>query len=255
MPAICSRCSAPLEPSANYCIACGHNVAEGIISDPVCPQCKTEYPEGTNFCTKDGSALVQRKEFVPRCEICGTIYNDDTNFCPLDGGPVSRLPSQYAGRMPVHGIISYPKGSLVNRFLACLLDGLIVLVFSIPAIVCLIAALAKDYNGGSSEAGGYYVLALLLYIIPIVYNLIKDGLGRGQSWGKRVLSLMVVNLETNMPCDKGKSAVRNLVSAVITAIPFVGWLIEPIMVLVTVDARKIGDRAANTQVIDVQYFT
>ena len=33
-------------------------------------------------------------------------------------------------------------------------------------------------------------------------------------------------------------------------IPFVGWLIEPIMILASDDGRKLSDKGANTQVID-----
>jgi len=40
----------------------------------------------------------------------------------------------------------------------------------------------------------------------------------------------------------------------VAIIPFVGWLIEPNMVLATEDGRKLGDKAANTQVIDKNNF-
>ena len=65
---------------------------------------------------------------------------------------------------------------------------------------------------------------------------------------------MVVNLDNNTPCDKGKSFFRNFISGLVAIIPFVGWLIEPIMVLATEDGRKLGDKAANTQVIDKKNF-
>ena len=101
---------------------------------------------------------------------------------------------------------------------------------------------------------GFFFFAFLFYIIPLVYNFIKDGLGQGQSWGKKALDLMVVNLDNNAPCDKGKSFFRNFISGLVAIIPFVGWLIEPIMVLATEDGRKLGDKAANTQVIDKNNF-
>jgi len=88
----------------------------------------------------------------------------------------------------------------------------------------------------------------------LIYNSIKDGLGQGQSWGKKKLDLMVVNLDNNTPCDKKKSFFRNFISGLVFIIPFVGWLIESIMVLVTEDGRKLGDKAANTQVIDKRNF-
>ncbi len=111
-----------------------------------------------------------------------------------------------------------------------------------------------DSSYDQDEAIGLFFIAALFYIIPLVYNFIKDGLGQGQSWGKRAINLMVVNLDNNSPCDKGKSFFRNFISGLVAIIPFVGWLIEPIMVLATEDGRKLDDKAANTQVIDKKNF-
>jgi hypothetical protein len=68
------------------------------------------------------------------------------------------------------------------------------------------------------------------------------------------MGIMVVNLDNDMPCDIGKSFLRHLISAFVGLIPFVGWLVEPVLVLAAEDGRKLGDKAANTQVIDVQNF-
>jgi hypothetical protein len=108
--------------------------------------------------------------------------------------------------------------------------------------------------GNELNVGGFFFLGFLFSIIPLIYNSIKDGLGQGQSWGKKKLDLMVVNLDNNTPCDKKKSFFRNFISGLVFIIPFVGWLIESIMVLVTEDGRKLGDKAANTQVIDKRNF-
>lgn len=63
---------------------------------------------------------------------------------------------------------------------------------------------------------------------------------------------MVIDLDRNSPCKFGKSCFRNIIMMLVNIIPFVGWLIEPIMVIATEDGRRLGDRVANTQVIDVQ---
>ena len=68
---------------------------------------------------------------------------------------------------------------------------------------------------------GLFAFAVILYVLPLTYGLIKDGLEGGQSW---------------------------------CIIPFVGWLIEPIIVLADGYGRKLGDRAANTQVIEKLYY-
>ena len=64
---------------------------------------------------------------------------------------------------------------------------------------------------------------------------------------------MVVNLNTNLPCTRGKSALR----ALLWIIPYIGGLIsliDCIMVLVSDDGRRIGDYLANTQVIAVSSY-
>ena len=142
-----------------------------------------------------------------------------------------------------------------NRFLAALLDGLIGLGLSIPTLIFFALGIAKtESNNDEDEAVGFFLIAFLFYMIPLVYFITKDGLGQGQSWGKRALGLMVLNLENNTPCDKRKSFLRNFISGLIGIIPFVGWLIEPIMVLATEDGRKLGDKAAKTQVIDKKNY-
>lgn len=151
----------------------------------------------------------------------------------------------------------YPKASLKNRFLAALLDRLILTGLSIPAFISFILALdrALSYNHHSRIGTGFFwVAALLLCLIPFVYNFIKDGLGQGQSWGKKAFDLMVINLDNNTPCDEGKSFSRNFISGLVAIIPFVGWLIESIMVLATEDGRKLGDKAEKTQVVDKNSF-
>jgi uncharacterized RDD family membrane protein YckC len=85
----------------------------------------------------------------------------------------------------------------------------------------------------------------------VVYALVKDALPGGRSVGKRVMGLMVVHLSSNRPCNIWRSALRTLVLLLSNGLPAVGSLIEPLLVLLTKDHRRLGDRAAGTQVIDV----
>ncbi len=258
----CPKCSSEFSNGTKFCQTCGCNLELEFIEDPTCPQCKTTYPTNTRFCVNDGFRLVRPEDLIPKCVICNTPYSGDIKFCPRDGGEVKViLPGQY--QQPVYNQQSfqnvrvnqrYPKASLGNRFLAALLDGLISTGLSIPAILFFVAALEKTMSYNNDNADGLIFLTILFYLIPVIYGLIKDGLGQGQSWGKRPLDLMVVNLDNNAPCDKGKSFFRNFISTLVAIIPFIGWIIEPIMVLATDDGRKLGDKAANTQVIEKKYY-
>lgn len=88
----------------------------------------------------------------------------------------------------------------------------------------------------------------------LYYAFTKDGRGRGQSIGKKKLNLMVVNITTNKPCTRAESFLREIDVFFLQMFPIVGWLVEPIFIDTSDDGRRLGDRVANTQVIDVNDY-
>lgn len=219
----------------------------------VCPKCMTIYPAGSAFCPRDGERLTSSDNLDYYCEKCGTKYNSDTKFCPKDGGSViCRIVGQHSSQQSDTNT-SFEKASLGSRFLASLLDGLICGVLAIPAIVLYAIGLSNvthsyDYDN-YNKAGGYFFFAFILYLIPLTYIFIKDGLGNGQSLGKKAMELRIIKMKDHSKCTKGASALRALVSTLVSMIPLVGWIIEPIMVLTTSDGRRLADKAANTMVV------
>jgi uncharacterized RDD family membrane protein YckC len=258
----CPKCSIDFIPGTKFCQTCGCNLELEFIEKPTCPKCRTTYPTNTKFCVNDGSKLVRPEDLIPKCVICNTAYSDDFKFCPRDGGEIKVILTIQSSQpiYPNNEHINiqnkkYPKASIGNRFLASLLDGVILMGLSIPTSIFFMIGIKKtERYYDKDEASVLFFFGLLFYIIPVFYNFIKDGFGQGQSWGKKALDLMVVNLENNSPCDKGKSFFRNFISFMVVLIPFIGWLIEPIMILATEDGRSLGDKAANTQVIDKKNF-
>jgi uncharacterized RDD family membrane protein YckC len=185
-------------------------------------------------------------------QAAGTVPQLAGMFTPIVTPPYQKYGNMYSTQ-PFNG--NYPKASLGNRFLASLLDGLIMTGLAIPAIIAFVAGMVNLENRYSyDDAILLIILAILLYFIPLVYSFVKDGLGKGQSWGKKAVGLMVVHLPSNTPCTKGQSFLRCLIGLLVNMIPFIGWLIEPIMVLATQDGRRLADQAANTQVIDANRF-
>lgn len=217
----------------------------------VCPKCMTTYPAGSTFCPRDGERLTTSNNLTYYCEKCGTKYSSDTKFCPKDGGVVvCRIAGQHQ-RSDTN--VSFEKASFGVRFLASLLDGLICSVLAIPAIVLYAIGLSNvthnyGYYDDYSKTGGYFFFAFILYLIPLTYTFIKDGLGNGQSWGKKAMGLRIINVKDYSKCTKG--ALRALVSTLVSMIPLVGWIIEPIMVLTTSDGRRLADKAAGTIVVN-----
>ncbi|HYD42274.1 MAG TPA: RDD family protein [Anaeromyxobacter sp.] len=145
----------------------------------------------------------------------------------------------------------YPKAPLGARFVAHIVDGFL---FMLPAIVLIIVAVVAGENENGAAAAICGILGGVLMLVGVVYNFIKDGRANGQSVGKKIMNLMVVHLPTNMPCTKAQSAGRAAIMMALGLIPYVGGLIEPIVVLAAGDGRRIGDRAANTQVVSVDDY-
>lgn len=140
--------------------------------------------------------------------------------------------------------VPYPKADLLERFIAKAIDMLITgALFAFP--------------------GAVGVLAGALYI------LISDGLGSGQSIGKRLVGLKAVSIARNAgPCGFKESIIRNspfgaliLLYIIIGWIPYLGPLIVAIAAaavavfecaLIYTDERglRFGDRIAGTQVVE-----
>jgi len=145
----------------------------------------------------------------------------------------------------------YPKVGLGRRLAARILDMLVPVPLMLGSGI-LIAI------GVTSNASAFTALGVMAMICSfgwgIYYSFTKDGRGFGQSIGKKKLNLMVVNITTNKPCTKGESFLRELDLFFLQMFPIVGWLVEPIFIVASDDGRRLGDRAADTQVIDVNDY-
>jgi uncharacterized RDD family membrane protein YckC len=147
---------------------------------------------------------------------------------------------------------AYPKAPFDRRLLATLLDA---------AIACAPLGVAGALAAAVGWAGSPGIAILVgivagapAFLWAAYYGFAKDGQERGQSIGKRRLGLMVVHLETNAPCNRAQSALRQLVMAGTNVIPYIGWLVEPVAAMAADGGRRLGDHAAGTQVIAVESY-
>lgn len=142
----------------------------------------------------------------------------------------------------------YPKARIGKRLMAWIIDDVVGILMPVMAGVI----------GVVTSHGKLTVVNVALLIASVVwaiyYNFTKDGHDNGRSIGKRAMGLMVVNIKTNEPCSMGESSLRALMLGVLNAVPFVGGLIEPLVMLVQADGRRVGDMVAETQVIDAQLY-
>jgi uncharacterized RDD family membrane protein YckC/predicted nucleic acid-binding Zn ribbon protein len=228
------------QASNQFCDQCKSKLSNEVHKHQVCPVCLTSYEKGDVFCEKDGSRLIEFSELSYRCCKCGKLYAEDVQFCPDDGGKITNM----ANHIPA------PLG---KRFGAAILDGLIVLGLSLPTLTCILFGVLALQHRNREMIGLLLLLAgLVLNIIPLVYTLFKDGMGKGQSWGKRALKLQVLHENLSKSCSYKKSFVRNGVMVLLNFIPFVGALIEPIVLFASDNGKRLGDRAAKTLVVEIE---
>lgn len=213
-----------------------------------CPRCSAAYASGNRFCQSCGASLLTNP---------GTVQ---AVYAP-GGQQGYAAQAGYAGGYAVTDRPDYPKAPLGARFWAAVLDSLIGLGLSLPSVICWTLAVQKSkhsyFDDDGYDPGGaflLFIMGLLLYIVPVLYSFFKDGFRQGQSWGKKNMYLMVVDLGNNQPCGSGKSIARNLISTLVCLVPFIGWLVEPIMALASDRGRKLGDLASNTQVVHIDDY-
>jgi uncharacterized RDD family membrane protein YckC len=272
----CPKCLNAFTQKTKFCKVCGCNLEQELIETPTCPKCNTTYSSDVKFCINDGIKLVHPDKLIPECSVCKKKYTNGAKFCPLDGGAIkldddilkmkvndtqkenkdSKIQENISTpQQPItNGPRKYDKAPNGKRFLAYLLDTMIIIVLYLPSLYLLYdfyyRFLYYHYADYDYQFQGKFLLGLVLLIFPIGYALIKDGIGEGQSYGKRALDLMVVNVSDNRPCTKPNSMGRNLVFSIIGGIPYVGALLEIIMVFANPEGRKLSDLIAGTQVIE-----
>jgi len=127
------------------------------------------------------------------------------------------------------GFVSpYAKADMKKRAGAAGIDAALV-------IICVVAYWSH----------GAFFLAL-----AAVYALFRDALFvPGQSIGKFFTGLLVVNLDTGRPCGRLVSAKRNFIF-VVPGLNVVAACLEPAAIFRDPQGQRLGDRLANTHVIE-----
>ncbi|MGH1449064.1 MAG: RDD family protein [Pseudomonadaceae bacterium] len=128
---------------------------------------------------------------------------------------------------------SLPVAGHKKRFSAYLIDVLIcwVLVSLLPKVIGL--AIESQMMMPSSVPVG----------LALAYCLFKDSLPNGQSIGKRLLGLAVIDAVTYQDCRMWQSVLRNLVLMVLLPLEIIFALFC---------RRRLGDALASTMVIDAK---
>ena len=96
----------------------------------------------------------------------------------------------------------------------------------------------------------YWSHGVLFLAVGALYALFRDALFvPGQSIGKFFTGVLVVNLDTGRPCGRLVSAKRNFIF-VVPGLNVVAACLEPAVIFRDPQGQRLGDRLANTQVVE-----
>jgi hypothetical protein len=124
-------------------------------------------------------------------------------------------------------VTPYAKVDVWKRLLAAWIDGM-------PAVAAWFL-----YRSSGSWLG---------VAVVAVYVLLRDSIG-GQSLGKLVVGLVVVNVRTGGLCTWKESVLRN-VFALIPGANLVAPFLEMLTIIRDPQGQRLGDRLAQTQVVE-----
>lgn len=116
-----------------------------------------------------------------------------------------------------------------QRFSAQFIDSIVTLLIFIPAVLVWPAVRSLGVAG---------------FVLAAAYLLLADGLPNGQSIGKRVLDLAVIDQRTRKPCTYFQSFVRNFLLALLGLLD---WIF-----IFGRRHQRLGDMAASTIVVRLQ---
>jgi uncharacterized RDD family membrane protein YckC len=128
----------------------------------------------------------------------------------------------------------------VSRFLAWLVDALLVLVTSVllSSTLMVLSVVSPDF--------GQALTLLLIFAFRFGYGIAAEWYWRGQTVGKKVMNLRVVDAE-GLKLQPAQIIVRNLLRAV-DSLPLF-YLVGGTALVLSKRAQRLGDLAANTIVI------
>ena len=211
-------------------------------------ECWFENEQCTTYGCRGHAVDVSGRLVVPplrlhdqtRCLYCGEYIKRGLAVCPECD---TLQPFAKKGKKAYRNI---PSASYGKRFLATLLDSTPYFI----SVLLLIVGAALAISEEMAPAGILLGLSFVLFIASLVYFLLRDAIGQGQSIGKRIMNLQVLDEQSLSPCTKTQSLIRNGILIGMNVMYFMGMAIESIAILMTPEGRRLGDRASRTVVID-----
>jgi uncharacterized RDD family membrane protein YckC len=148
---------------------------------------------------------------------------------------------------PENVAFGYQVAGIGSRFLASLLDTLLILLMQIVVILVFVLVLsAFDLLGETIAAWVYAVLGIVGFIFFWGYYIFFEMLWNGQTPGKRWVGLRVIRTD-GTPITLSESFIRNL-TRLVDFLPAM-YGIGIISMFLDKQSRRLGDLAAGTLVV------
>ena len=133
-----------------------------------------------------------------------------------------------------------PAG-ILSRFLAALIDGILIGVVSF--VVAMLLGGTTDETGQFNVSG---LPALIMFVLPVLYWAAMEATS-GATVGKMLLGLQVVNENGTGPIGWGPAIIRNLIR--FTPVYGFACIIGLIMMLTNANKQRLFDKLAHTMVV------
>ncbi len=177
------------------------------------------------------------------CSKCGKELPAGAGFCPPCGNPVAGTSAALSTPMLAGAPVTAPNlATLGDRAVAVIIDHIILFVISL--IIMIPLGLLGALTGGFGFFFGPQIL--VTWLIWLLYFSFFEGT-TGQTLGKQVARIKVVDEASGGTVDMGRAFVRNILR-VIDWLPFL-YIIGIILVAVEEKRRRLGDMVANTVVV------
>ena len=174
-----------------------------------------------------------------------------------------QLSEEYTIDTPENVSFGYEVAGIGSRFVAALIDNILLVMLLVGLNIALIVALANLANGDTTtlepvleqsepdwvEGFVIAVYALLNFAIWWGYYMLFEWLWHGQTIGKRSAHIRVVRLD-GAPLSFVPVAVRNLVR-IVDLLPM-GYGVGVVTMFCNSQSRRLGDFAAGTLVVKDQ---
>lgn len=189
---------------------------------------------------------------------------DDTQAKPSRRAPTQfqdQLSEEYTIDTPENVSFGYEVAGIGSRFVAALIDNLILGVLLVGLNIVVVVALANlgadsNVDAGLADPEEDWIAGLVIAIYALInfaiwwgYYMLFEWLWHGQTIGKRIAKIRVVRVD-GAPVSFTPVAVRNLVR-IVDFLPF-SYAVGVITMFCNAQSRRLGDFAAGTLVVKDQ---